>query len=286
MHLSIESREASWSAVASDSATPLLPKRLACCFRKFVETAFHSGTIYFHRQAAHRKESGVADARALPSHLCRRTPRRFAHLSVLSVGMLLTTAMAQEQPAVINGVKGVKQEAVEAIKNIAPPTVVPVNPPPPTGVAQPIPPPPPTGTAAQNANKVEGVKSPGQDAPPPPPPPPAAQGVNKVDGIQATPPNTVKGVPPPPAAAISTIRAVQGVQGIIAPKQLNLEAALLIKEDGKGTPAGGGAEGGKGKAAAAALLSGPPGLVPVAPAPAGDGRAVFQEFEKNAAPGS
>lgn len=180
---------------------------------------------------------------------------------LLSAALLLVAgiAMAQEKPAAdaINGVKGVKQEAVTSIKKIAPPTVVPVTPPPPTGVTQPV----------------------------PPPPPPAAQGVNKVDGIQATPPDTVKGVPPP-AAAISTIRAVQGVQGIIAPKQLNLEAALLIKEDAKGTPAGGGAEGGKGKAAAAALLNGPPGLVPAAPIPNGDGRAGFQEFEKLDKPGS
>ena len=124
-------------------------------------------------------------------------------------------------------------------------------------------------------NKVEGVKP-----PPPPPPPPPPQALNKVDGIQATPPNTVKGVPPPPAAAISTIRAVQGVQGIIAPKQLNLEAALVLKEDAKGTPATPGAEGGKGKAAAAALLNGPKGLVPAPPVPNGDGRGALQEFEK------
>jgi len=196
--------------------------------------------------------------------------------NTIATAMLCVTAiaMAQENPAAdaINGVKGLKQEAVQSIKKIAPPTVVPVTPPPPMGVTQPVPPPPPTG-----------VKQP---APAPPPPPLVAKGVNKVDGIQATPPNTVKGVPPPPAAAISTIRAVQGVQGIIAPKQLNLEAALLIKEDGKGTPAGGGEEGGKGKAAAAALLNGPPGLVPTAPTPSGDDRAGFQEFEKLDKPGS
>ena len=190
----------------------------------------------------------------------------------LAVAMLLVAgiAMAQEKPAAdaINGVKGVKQEAVQSIKKIAPPTVVPVTPPPPSGVTQAVPPPPPTGVTQ------------------PAPPPPAMQGVNKVDGIQATPPNTVKGVPPPPAAAISTIRAVQGVQGIIAPKQMNLEAALLIKEDAKGTPAGGGAEGGKGKAAAAALLNGPKGLTPAPPLPNADGRGALQEFEKLDKPGS
>jgi hypothetical protein len=197
--------------------------------------------------------------------------------TLIILSLLITCLVhAQQSPSAdaINGVKGVKQEAVQSIKKIAPPTVVPVTPPPPTGVTQPVPPPPP---AAQTMNKVEGVK-------PPPPPPP--QAVNKVDGIQATPPNTVKGVPPPPAAAISTIRAVQGVQGIIAPKQLNLEAALVLKEDAKGTPATPGAEGGKGKAAAAALLNGPKGLVPAPPVPNGDGRGALQEFEKLDKPGS
>jgi hypothetical protein len=201
----------------------------------------------------------------------------------LIIFSLLATCLvhAQQAPSAdaINGVKDVKQEAVQSIKKIAPPTVVPVTPPPPTGVTQPVPPPPP---AAQTMNKVEGVKNPGQPATPPPPP----QAVNKFDGIQATPPNTVKGVPPPPAAAISTIRAVQGVQGIIAPKQLNLEAALVLKEDAKGTPATPGAEGGKGKAAAAALLNGPKGLVPAPPDPNGDGRGALQEFEKLDKPGS
>ena len=190
----------------------------------------------------------------------------------LTLALLLTaaSAIAQDPPAAdaINGVSGVKQEAVESVKKIAPPTVVPVTPPPPTGVAQPVPPPPPTGVAQ------------------PPPPPPPTQGLNQVNGIQAAPPNTVKGVPPPPAAAISSIRAVPGVQGIIAPKQLTLEASLLIKDDAKGTPAGGGAEGGKGKAAAAALLNGPPGPAPTLPTTTGDSRAALQEFEKLDKPGS
>ena len=198
--------------------------------------------------------------------------------TLIILSLLATCLVHAQQPPsadAINGVKGVKQEAVQSIKKIAPPTVVPVTPPPPMGVAQPVPPPPPP--AAQAMNKVEGVK-------PPPPPPP--QAVIKVDGIQATPPNIFKGVPPPPAAAISTIRAVQGVQGIIAPKQLNLEAALVLKEDAKGTSATPEAEGGKGKAAAAALLNGPKGLVPAPPVPNGDGRGALQEFEKLDKPGS
>lgn len=193
-------------------------------------------------------------------------------LNLWPVAMVMITAgllQAQEKPAAaINGVKGVKQEAVQSVKKIEPPAVTPpptsVTPPPPPNAATP-PPPPPAITQ---------------------PPPNKAQTVNKVEGVKATPPNTVQGVPPPPVGAVSTIRAVQGVQGIIAPKQLNLEAALLIKEDGKGTPAGTGAEGGKGKAAAAALLSGPRGIAPAPPAPDGDGRARFQEFEKLTAPGS
>jgi hypothetical protein len=202
----------------------------------------------------------------------KTTKRLLNHSLAASMMLVAGIAMAQGKPPgdAIDGVKGVKQEAVKSIKNIAPPTIVPVTPPPPAGVTQPVPPPPPAG-----------VKQPA-----PAPPPPAAQGVNKVDGIQTAPPNTVKSVPPPPATAISTIRAVQGVQGIIAPKQLNLEAALLIKEDAKGAPAGGGAEGGKGISAAAALLNGPAGLVPAPPVPNGDGRAGFQEFEKLTAPGS
>ncbi len=192
-------------------------------------------------------------------------------LSILSL-LFTCHVHAQQQPSAdaINGVKGVKQEAVQSIKKIAPTTVVPVTSPPPTGVTQPVPPP-----AAQAMNNIEGVK-----------PPPPRQAVNKVDGMQATPPNTVKGVTPPPAAAISTIRAVQGVQGIIAPKQLNLEAALVLKEDAKGTPATPGAEGGRGKAAATALLNGPKGLVPAPPVPNGDGRGALQEFEKLDKPGS
>ncbi len=217
-------------------------------------------------------------------------------LNLWPLAMVMITSsllQAQEKPATaINGVKGVKQEAVQSVKKIEPPAVTP----PPAAITPPpasITPPPPNNAQTVNkvdgVNTIQGIKAPGAEAPPPPPPAAAAntmEGVNKVEGIKATPPNTVQGVPPPPVGAVSTIRAVQGVQGIIAPKQLNLEAALLIKEDGKGTPAGTGAEGGKGKAAAAALLSGPRGIAPAVPAPDGDGRAGFQEFEKLTAPGS
>ena len=79
--------------------------------------------------------------------------------TLIILSLLVTHLVhAQQSPSAdaVNGVKGVKQDAVQSIKKIAPPTVVPVTPPPPTGVTQPV------------------------------PPPHAAQGVNKVDGIQAT----------------------------------------------------------------------------------------------------
>ena len=111
----------------------------------------------------------------------------------------------------------------------------------------------------------------------------------KADGRTTVPP--VKPVSPPPVAGTAvqagggtvgsggSIRAIKGVAGINAAKLQNLEAALQIKHGGEGTPIGGGAEkGGKGKAAAAALL-GVPGPAPKA-GPKADGRAGFQEFEK------
>jgi hypothetical protein len=169
--------------------------------------------------------------------------------------------------AAIDGVKGVKQEAVSSVKNEAPPTVVPITPPPP--------PPPDTPTAVNKVDGVDtinGVKTKGREAVQPVPPPPPTGSATEVGGGAV--------------GAVSSIRAVKGVQGIIPPKQLNLEAALLIKQDGANTPAGTGAEGGKGKAAAAALLTAPGGRVPPRPQPNADGRAALQEFEKLNTPGS
>jgi hypothetical protein len=204
-------------------------------------------------------------------------PSRFHRLTLAAILVAPCLAHTQEKPVNgIDGVKGVKQEAVESVKAIEPPTIQPTA--------------PITVPPVNQVDGVQGFKVPGQAAPPPPAPAvsssPAAQGVNQVEGIKAVSPNAVQAVVPPPAGAVSTIRAVPGVQGIIAPKQLNLESALLIKEDGKGTPAGGGAEGGKGKAAAAALLQGPAGVLPAPPVPNGDGRAGFQEFEQRTTPGS
>ena len=217
--------------------------------------------------------------------------------------------LAQEKavpPATIDGVKGVKQEAVQSIKKVEPPTQTPtaaiegikgvkqdavesikkIEPPSATAAAVST----PQGVnKVDGVNTVNGVKADGRDAvmPIPPPPPVAtAQAVNKVDGIntidgvKAPAPNTVQPIPPPPVgSAVSTIRPVKGVQGINAPKQQNLEKALLIKEGGAGIPTG------KGQAAAAALGNGPPGPLGK-PQQVGDGRAAFQEFEKQDKPGS
>ncbi len=182
-------------------------------------------------------------------------PTNSPTLHWLALGSILigaSLAVAYEKPAstaAIDGVKGVKQEAVQSVKKVEPPTAAAAV------------------TAAQGVNKVDGV--------------------NTIAGVKAADRDAVQPIPPKPVAnAVSSIRAVQGVQGIIAPKQLNLEAALLIKHDGTGTPAGGGAEGGKGKAAAAALLGAPAGLAPTKPIPGGDGRVQLQEFEKLTTAGS
>ncbi|GEP41890.1 hypothetical protein BGE01nite_11810 [Brevifollis gellanilyticus] len=206
----------------------------------------------------------------------------------LAASLLLPCIAAAQQPATINGIQGVKQEAVPSIKNIEPPATQPVTPGAVEGVkkvegvntingvkaaapqtVQPIPPPP--AAAPVQPNEVKGL-----------PPPPAAASAVQTDDVKGVkpppPPNAVQAVPPPPAAnAVSTIRAVQGVQGIVVPKQRNLEAALLIKE-GTGIPDP------KGKAAAAALF-GPPGKEPGLK-PGEDGRNELQEFEKLNTPGS
>jgi hypothetical protein len=122
---------------------------------------------------------------------------------------------------------------------------------PPTGTVVPPPPPPPVGAA------------------PPPPPPPPAPIVSA--GGTAIPAGGGS------VGSAANIRAVKGVAGINTAKLQNLEKALILKQGG-GTPTGNGAEkGGKGKAAAAALLGVP---LEKKPGPKEDGRGGFQEFEK------
>jgi len=195
-----------------------------------------------------------------------KTPRT---LQIAWFMLISGLASAQVQPkasAAIEGIKGVKQEAVESIKKVEPPTASPVMPTTVQGVQK-----------VDGVNTINGVKTPAPNAVQPVPPPPPTATVNTINGVKAPVPNAVQPVPPPPAgSAVSTIRAVKGVEGIVVPKQRNLEAALQIKEGATPDP--------KGKAAAAAL-SGPPGKIP-GPQPDGDGRAVFQELEKQTAPGS
>jgi hypothetical protein len=194
------------------------------------------------------------------------------------------SVFADDKPAAqVNGVKGVKQEAVKGIRKEKPPEGV-------KSIEQPATTPPPIAPKGEiekgidsvdGVNQITEVKAPNAPAPTNPVPEEsnAAEGANQVEGIKAVAPDAVMPVAPPQAGAVSTIQAVKGVQGIVAPKQQNLEAALLMKETGDGPPAT------KAAAAAAALLKGPPGLLP-GPAPGGDGRDDFQEFEDLTTPGS
>lgn len=239
--------------------------------------------------------------------------KSFVHWIVpvsLSLGGMAVAqqAVPGPAPAAVEGVTGVKQEAVSSIKQLEKGTAAPTG-----GVT--------TGAKndAQAVNKVNGVETingvkadgravvpppPPTNVPPPPPPPPQAitsgakhdaQAVDKVTGVETTPPTSVAPPPPPPPAVhqagtaapvgggavgnAAKIQSVKGVTGLNTAKIQNLEAALQLKQGGE-TPAGTGQEkGGKGKAAAAALL-GAPLEKPNPKAPKEDGRAGFQEFEK------
>ena len=196
-------------------------------------------------------------------------------------------ALAQEAPApsAVEGVRGVRQEGAGKVKEIDPATKT---------VAP---------TTVQGVDKVDGVKAPGgakavKQTPPPAsvtegakatPPPPAPKGVEAVKGVK--PPEAVKGAgtkatpPPPPAKglegvkgvkppegvkpAAGGIKPVEGVTGIGAGKQKNLEAALQIKPAGKPEP--------KKAKAAAALLGGPE---PKGKPDKQDDRKLFEEIKK------
>lgn len=149
------------------------------------------------------------------------------------------------------------------------------------------PPPPAKGVAAAEGVKPpEGVKGAGAKGTPPPP---APKGVEAVKGVK--PPESVKGAgakgtPPPPAPkglegvkgikppegvkpAAGGIKPVEGVTGIGAGKQQNLEAALQVKPAGKPEP--------KKAKAAAALLRGPE---PKGKPEKQDDRKLFEEAKK------
>jgi len=205
------------------------------------------------------------------------------------------TAFAQEAPApaAVEGVRGVRQEGSGKVKEIDPatkkvaPTTVdgvekidgvktpggakPVKQAPPpasvTATAKPVegaeakatPPPPPTKglVGTEGVKPPEGVKGAGTKGTPPPP---APKGVEAVKGVK--PPEGVK-----PAAG--GIKPVEGVTGIGAGKQQNLEAALQVEAAGKPGP--------KKAKAAAALLAGPE---PKGKPTKADDRKVFEEARK------
>ena len=214
------------------------------------------------------------------------------HLLLCALGAL---ALAQEAPApsAVEGVRGVRQEGSgkvkeidPAAKNVAPTTVQGVDKvdgvkapggakavkqtPPPASVtegAQPVkgagtkatPPPPPAKglVGAEGVKPPEGVKGAGTKGTPPPPP---AKGLAGVTGVKAP-----AGVKP----AAGGIKPVEGVTGIGAGKQQNLEAALQVQPAGKPEP--------KKAKAAAALLGGPE---PKGKPTKQDDRKLFEEIKK------
>jgi hypothetical protein len=205
------------------------------------------------------------------------------------------SAFAQETPApaAVEGVRGVRQEGSgkvkeidPAAKNVAPTTVQGVEkvdgvktP----GGAKPVKQAPPPASVTATAKPVEGAEA---KAPPPPPPTKGlvgTEGVKPPEGVKgagtkATPPPPpakglagVKGVKPPEGVkpAAGGIKPVEGVTGIGAGKQQNLEAALQV--EAAGTP------GPKKAKAAAALLAGPE---PKGKPTKADDRKVFEEARK------
>ena len=204
-------------------------------------------------------------------------------------------AFAQQAPApsAVEGVRGVRQEGSgkvkdinPAAKNVAPTTVQGVDkvdgvkaP----GGAKAVKQTPPPASVTQGAKPVAGA---GTKATPPPP---APKGVEGVKGVK--PPEAVKGAgteatpPPPPAEglggvkgvkapegvkpAAGGIKPVEGVTGIGAGKQQNLEAALQVQPAGKPEP--------KNAKAAAALLGGPE---PKGKPTKQDDRKLFEEIKK------
>ncbi|RBP45682.1 hypothetical protein DES53_10264 [Roseimicrobium gellanilyticum] len=168
----------------------------------------------------------------------------------------------------VNQVQGVKTDGRNAVQATPPPPPNGAPPPPPPASATPPPPsmatpPPPAG--------VVGVEP--DSAAPPPPPPPTAPPIVPAGGTTV----------PAGGGSVGTaanIRAVQGVGGINTAKLQNLEAALNLKKDGTDAPAG---NAGRGRAAAAGLLSAPLEKQTGTPE---DGRDGFQEFQKLQGTGS
>lgn len=190
----------------------------------------------------------------------------------------------------VDKVDGVKAPGgAKAVKQTPPPASVTEGAKPVEGAGTKATPPPPPAkglVGAEGVKPPEGVKGAGTQGTPPPP---APKGVEAVKGVK--PPEAVKGAgakgtPPPPAPkglegvkgvkppegvkpAAGGIKPVEGVTGIGAGKQQNLEAALQVKPAGKPEP--------KKAKAAAALLGGPePKGKPEKP----DDRKLFEEIKK------
>ena len=187
--------------------------------------------------------------------------------NVTQVSAHLHAALHRE----LDGVKGVKPP--EAVKG--------------AGTKAPPPPPPSKGlVGAEGVKPPEGVKGAGTKGTPPPPAPKGVEGVKGVKppeavkgaGTKATPPPPpaeglagVKGVKPPEGVkpAAGGIKPVEGVTGIGAGKQQNLEAALQVQPAGKPEP--------KKAKAAAALLGGPE---PKGKPTKQDDRKLFEEIKR------
>ncbi len=190
----------------------------------------------------------------------------------------------------VDKVDGVKAPGgAKAVKQTPPPASVTEGAKPVEGAGTKATPPPPPSkglVGAEGVKPPEGVKGAGTKGTPPPP---APKGVEAVKGVK--PPEAVKGAgtkatpPPPPAKglegvkgvkppegvkpAAGGIKPVEGVTGIGAGKQKNLEAALQIKPAGKPEP--------KKAKAAAALLGGPE---PKGKPDKQDDRKLFEEIKK------
>ena len=144
-------------------------------------------------------------------------------------------------------------KGVEAVKGVKPPEAVKG-----AGTKATPPPPPSKGlVGAEGVKPPEGVKGAGTKGTPPPPP---AKGLEGVKGVRPA-----EGVKP----AAGGIKPVEGVTGIGAGKQQNLEAALQVKPAGKPEP--------KKAKAAAALLGGPE---PKGKPTKQDDRKLFEEIKK------
>jgi hypothetical protein len=196
-------------------------------------------------------------------------------------------------PTTVQGVEkvdGVKAPGgAKPVKQAPPPASVTATAKPVEGADAKAPPPPPPSkglVGAEGVKPPEGVKGAGTKGTPPPP---APKGVEAVKGVK--PPEAVKGAgtkatpPPPPAKGLAGVKGikppegvkpaaggikpVEGVTGIGAGKQENLEAALQVEASGKPEP--------KKAKAAAALLAGPE---PKGKPTKTDDRKVFEEARK------